>query len=226
MTMTTEERSFVTTAIFSVAVGLSFLGTGLGVGIAYLEKKATAQFANSGDTPVVLVGGTLTFKAGDKTYPWVPDTQYTTFHVSPTYAVATIVIKARAGSDPNDNPVGDDSDSTTDLFRIDVFNSTSWEIDEFISDGTKVATITPQGNSIYLTRNGPGYLCPDPNGNLKKISYSQTPSCPGTPVSFSKISFTVTDTINGALQTVASGTLNCIDSTGSPGTCRIAFRGP
>src|SRR5258708_6312908 len=115
MTMTPEDKKFTTQRIALVGLAVFVLGGSL-VGAFLLGNSAKAirglfsdinnVLSDSGDTPVVLVGGSLKFIAGASSFPWMQDSP-TTFHVSPNYAVKTIAIKAK----------GVDGDPTTDLLR-------------------------------------------------------------------------------------------------------------
>jgi hypothetical protein len=218
MAMTAEERSFVTTAIVSVAGGLAVLG----VGFEVLERKAApVPFAISGDTPVVLVGGSMTFKAGDQSYAWQKDSD-TEYHISPDYAVMSIAVKAKSTKEDSDDPVASDSEAASDVVRLGV-NGATWEIDEFTSASDKaVVSLTQRGNAIYLDLlDTNGSLC-FAGTKMKRVKYSPTKTCPATNTYiFSQVSLMVR--ANGQMQ--ASGTLNCIDGNNTGGTCRIVFRG-
>jgi hypothetical protein len=232
--MTPEEKQVVSRALIGLGIGLGVLGALTAVGVRFLPRYRVAV-APSGDTPVVLVGGSLTFKAGDKSYAWVEDTPNAKYHISPAYPIVSVALKTTAGGDPSDAPVADDSDATTDLIRTQLTASTQWKIDEYVivapsTTAVVAASLTQQGSSIYLTLppKATGWLCP--NKTLKKIIYSPTQSCPATtptpdPVSFSNVGLTVTDTVNGVVQTEETGNLNCLDTNSVSGECRIVFRG-
>ncbi len=229
MTLSATERSFATTAIVSVAVGVGVLGAGVAV---WESRSVNRQAANSGDTPVILVGGTLTFKAGDTNYAWQTDSA-TEYHVSPNYAVTSIALKSKAPADPP--PSGYDGDPTSDLIRLDVSSATSWQIDEYVIPtgqpeitSVKVASLAPKDNTteIHLKvldlKDPAGFLCPVP-GNPAKITYGQTQLCPDAKnFTFSRVNITVS--ANG--QTQESGSLTCLGLNPTKGTCRIIFRGP
>jgi hypothetical protein len=230
--MTPDEKQVVSRALIGLGIGLGVLGALTAVGVRFLPKYKAAV-APSGDTPVVLVGGSLTFKAGDKGLVWVEDIPNTKYHVIPSSTIVSIALKATAGDDPTDDPVGDDGDSTTDLIRTQVTGSTQWEIDEYVAVAPsnvpfKAASLMPKGNSISLSLVGSGWLCP--NGTLKKITYSPTKSCPNPapspdPVTFSSASLAVTEVVGGAAPTVETGSLMCLDTDNPSRKCRIVFRG-
>lgn len=218
MMMTPEDKKFVTQRFFlwgsffvlaSSLVAAFLLGGSVGAIRSLFVKTAGA----SGDTPVVLIGGSLKFQARDTSYPWKMDTP-TTYHVSPNYPVQSIVIKAKQVGTS-----GDDDDPTTDQLRANVSNATSWEVDEFITQqgapDLQVASLTSLGYEINLTALN-GYLC---SGGTT-ISYGQQPGCVDQVV-VSKVTLTVTEG-DGPQQW---GSINCVDSNNNPGKCRIVFRG-
>jgi hypothetical protein len=151
------------------------------------------------------------------------------FHVSPQYAVVSIVVKK--GKNPGgDSSDPDDSTASSDKIRVTIPDGASWEVDEFIPGApgkpdVQVASIKPDATTSYqidLTAVPGQYLCPA--GNMKSIAYSSTGSCPAPAdgVIFSSISVMVT--IGGQTQTW--GTLNCLDANGDGlGKCRVVFRG-
>jgi hypothetical protein len=183
----------------------------------------------SGDTPVVLVGGSLIFKAPNKGYDWQELTAGQDYFVTPSYAISTIVIKSKAADDPGDGQVDDDSSPASDQLRANVSNATSWQIDEFTtdSDATPVVSVTFDGSQMHvIQKSQSGILCPI---SKKRLFYSPTQPCPAspptpttppTPPIFSKVSLTIT--AFGQKQTW--GTINCIDVNNVQGKCRIVFR--
>jgi len=231
MTMTAEERSFVTTAIVSVAVGLIVLG----VGFEVLEKKATVQkfvqFANPGDTPVVLVGGTLTVKSGAQATPpsWTQVTPNVEYSVDPGYAVAKIVVKKNAPAD-GDNPQPGDAQPASDRLSVDVSDAGTWEIDVYAiapggTQAKEVATLTPKAGKTEIDLNvlqssdSTAALCPVPSSTVRiGLGHSgSTGKCPDAS------SF---DSVILKLDNVVTGTFNCSDANGTKGNCRIVLRGP
>ena len=217
MTMTFEERKAVTQKLFLVGVSTFILGT-----LAVLVFRALFAAAGSGDTPVIVIGGSLTFKAGDKNVAWTSDSA-TQYHVSPTYAVAALVVKAKSAPDSGDAPVGDDSSMKTDRLVVDLSGATSWEIDEYTkaSDASPVVAIasspSSSNNINLILKDQNGFFCA--NKQMKRITYGLNQSCsdPNNTISFAKVSVSVNN------QEV--GILDCIDQNNNPGICRIVFRG-
>jgi hypothetical protein len=222
MTFTTEDRSFITRAValtgfvtVLVLGGLILARTG--------QPKAEKPALPSGDTPVVLIGGTLTFNAGDSTYPWTP-VSGPPFQMTPNYAIKAIVVK----QDKNSS-----GDGGSDKLRVDVSSAASWEVDEYISVAgvdvkaasiTGVATPPNTPSPIYLNL-VTGYLCPG-SAPITVITYGNAAGCPAPPaapapdpIKFSKVSITV----NG--QPLPTATLACYDASDPQGQCRIVFRG-
>ena len=228
MTMTPDERQFTTKAIFAVALGVVVLGAMTSVGVSHFAKVSLiTTAANSGDTPVVLVGGSMTFKSGSKKSPaWAPVTPHQEYYLTPGYDIATIVLKFIGSDDGGDNHDPDDANIHKDKLRVDISAATSWEVDAYTQsdDLHAVVQITPKQNGsgqseIHLVRLDQAQgatLCP--NGSMKRIKYGRTPDCSETLV-FSKIELKV----DGQ----SSGTINCIDdAVKKVGTCKIILRGP
>jgi hypothetical protein len=225
MTFTAEDRSFITRAL--VLTGLGIIVVLGGLMLVRTGRPPAERPLVSGDTPVVLVGGTLAFKA-DSSYPWTLVSG--TYQATPNYAIKAIVVKQDLT----------DGDSGADKLKVDISNAASWEVDEYISGAVgapdvEVASITGVASTpstpspIYLKLStGGGYLCPGTTP-ITLIAYSIAP-CPPPPappppppvpdgITFSKVSITV----NGQPQPTA--TLACYDTSDPKGKCRIVFRG-
>jgi hypothetical protein len=233
--MTQDEKEIVTRAIFAITIGLAIIGAG-GVAAVRLVPVKVAQitpYINNGDTPVVLVGGSMIFKSNfNRTaQDWAPvGTDGKEYQVSAAYQITAIAIKSGAPNNDSDGPSPSDGLASNDKLFIDVTNAVPWQIDEFTvaSPSTAVTSVFSKQNGanteIHVRLNDPnGLLCPV-GGKYRRLAYSPTKSCPATglpgSVNFSQISVTV----NGDAQ--PSGTLSCIDSNGDgPGRCRIALRG-
>jgi hypothetical protein len=214
MTMMPEDKKTVTQKLFFVGISAFVLGA-----LAIAGVKFFLALADSGDTPVILLGGSLTFKAGDKNTAWDKDSA-TQYHVSPSYAVGAIVVKAKPAPDSGDSSVGDDINPKTDRLFVNLANATSWEIDEYttVSDVDPVAAIsaTSSSNNINLAlKDQKGFFCA--NKSMKRISYGLTQDCSdSSAIKFAKIRVTVNDH--------EIGMLNCIDQDNKLGVCRIVFR--
>jgi hypothetical protein len=189
MTLTLDDLKLVTKRFALVGGGFFVLGIlGLFAGIKILDSKIAAivTTGRGGDTPVVLVGGSMTFKADAYQTPqaWLTDTAYKEYHVSPTYQISTVVLKAVLGPD-NDATGSGDGNPTTDKIRLNVSTAENWEIDEYTvaSGNIPVVKIFPKQNGtiteihLYLLDAG-GMLCPVNAGNMIRIRYSPALSCP------------------------------------------------
>ncbi len=238
------DKSFLTKSLLLTWAGISVLAVVVGPLVAGFALRNTLKDivnelrspnlgflgAQSGDTPVVLVGGSLMFRAGKGAVVWQatppvsPSTKVIQYSVTPDYQVASIAVKAKPDSDPNDdNPApASDGKLSSDLFRVDVPNGTTWEVDEFTDASDQpVASITPVSGDIVLKLlDTSGFLCPQGNKNVR-ILYGKQSDCSDA-VNFTKVSLTVT--ANGVTQ--ANGTLVCVDLNNKPNHCRIVFRGP
>lgn len=235
---------FVGTAFLTTVVGGGLLLTG----IYYLLLRS----APSGDTPVVLVGGSIVFKAAkkaDPTYYWQQDTQYKAYHAIPHYPVTSIAIKKTTTPADTPDPSGDastadDQDRTTDVIRVDLSDTPAWEIDEFSQaspTSNPVVSITPDGNYIavkvidYPNATPPvtGFLCPIPkktNTTPNRLKYTTNPDCSDDSptdanAKLAGVSLMVTTKdVTGKPQVQTFGSLSCLDTAASPGTCKLAFR--
>lgn len=228
MTEKPENKSIVTRKVTFLALGILILGT-----IALLGFAA----ATPGDTPVVLIGGSVTFKAGARysALTWQQVGNTAEYFVSPNYEVSAIALKNYSDDDGSDNPTPRDANPAKDKIHVDISNVNTWEMDVYArnnASGTEaqVASLTPVQNSsnteIHLKLVGTGYLCP--NGTNIRIKYSQTsPTCsdPPTAYTLTRIDLLID---NGSGVTTPSGTLRCVDDSATPtvGHCRIVFRGP
>jgi hypothetical protein len=247
MALDAADKSFLTRRLILTWIGVSLLSLLVTSIVAYELSDSIKTLgktlgkaifgvtaAHSGDTPVVLVGGSLLFRARDAGLLWVEDTPQKAYHLNPQYDVASIVVKKKPNKG-GDDPDTDDSTASSDKLRVDVSNAASWEVDEFIPGAAgkpdvRVASITPDSKTSYqidLTATQ-GYLCPVPaEPNTKHLTYSANP-CPAPgqepsdAVTFSSIQVIVT--VGGQTQTW--GTLNCVDANSDKtGQCRIVFRG-
>jgi hypothetical protein len=227
--------------LLALLVGAFFLG-GSREGIQLLfsggGKVERPALANPGDTPVVLIGGTVIFKAGaqDNALTWTPvpngEKPATEYFVAPTYSISTIVLSSITTDDGTDNGVGTDSNPKKDKISVDVSNAAnSWQIDEFASANgaadSLVASIFPKLNGstteLHLKVNGGGILCPK---TKYRILYGQVAGC----ADFKSYTLTKVNLLidNASGVPTPSGTLSCVDdsSTPSTGKCRIVLRGP
>jgi hypothetical protein len=180
--------------------------------------------AHSGDTPVVLIGGSLIVKHGskDKNQKWNSKNS-SEYHTISTHPIASIALKKYAHPDHDDDHRADDEDPDTDLQRIDVPSAASWKVDVYAQNSDKSPAISIASGTrsdVRLTlENQAGSLC---EHSKRRIAYSVDPSRtePGqrnATMAKAVVSF------DGKL----AGTLNSIDlKSNTPGICRIVFRYP
>ena len=153
----------ISSLIALVAVGLLFVARPLSnVIINFLGGGGSKNVA--GDTPVVIIGGSMKFKDEDQTDAavfWVPVTANQVYSLTPTYPITTIAVKVKSAPDSGDS-YKDDQKLATDLIRIDITQDASWEIDEYTRAGPVAKlTGTNNGNQINLALTGAGSLCPE-----------------------------------------------------------------
>jgi hypothetical protein len=195
---------------------------GIGVSVFMLAASIAghAQVPHPGDTPVVLMGGSVTAKVGstDNSKKWKKSNGV--YHAQPSFPIAVIVLKNSAPQDSGDNHMPDDDDPATDRQRIDVSSAGSWKVDVFAlaTDTTPIISIT-SGSDIQLAlANASGALCKVSN---RRTAYSTDPGCTAAGkkgATFAKAVVTVDGTVP------SNGTLMC--TTGGAGKCRIVFRYP
>jgi hypothetical protein len=199
-----------------------------GLALGYLaivvigNRIVAAQNRRPGDTPVVLIGGSLRFKAGstianDAWQQKVLNQDYW----YPAYRLAVIALKQKTAS-IGDDPDVDDVDTTTDTTRIPISNS-NWRADLFtVASGNKpVAHLagTRANLQIHIILDDTkGNLCPVGKPIIKKVTYVPSRDCNDDSLKFSKINVTV----NGVATTPAS--LNCPATPTGDHHCKIVFR--
>ncbi len=210
--MTSDQRKLARRQ--RIATGVSALTLAASIGFA--------QAAHPGDTPVVLMGGTVTVKVGSRDNGQKWKQKSGKYHAKPAFPIAVIVLKNTAPDDSDDNHKADDDDPSTDQpqHRIDVSVAGSWKVDVFAlaTGGSPIITIT-SGSDIQLALVDPsGALCKD---SKRRTAYSTDRGCTDQgkrAATFAKAVVTVDGTVppNGTLTCAASG----------PGKCRIVFRYP
>ncbi len=175
-----------------------------------------------GDTPVVLIGGSLRFKGGMATAndSWQQVVLNKDYYYPASYPVGVIVLKQKAKS-KGDGPDPDDANPGTDRTPVPISNP-SWRADLFTvaSPNTPVAHLMASPGSLQIhivLDDANGYLCPV-GTPIKKVTYNPTKNCTTHAVSFSKVNITV----NGVAAT--PGSLTCQDSAGTNYHCKIVLR--
>lgn len=85
---------------------------------------------HSGDTPVILIGGSVVVKHGSKdaNQKWTPK-HSGEYHTTLAHPIASIALKKYALPDHDDHHRADDLDLNTDLERIDIPGGASWKVD-------------------------------------------------------------------------------------------------
>jgi hypothetical protein len=207
MALESQQKKYSFSQVVSFGIGIA-VGTAILIGGIHWAIEAFAK----NDTPVVLVGDSMKFKAGVSGKPWAEVTQHVSYNITASQPTL-IVVKENSGSD-------------SDVLKVDI-PSTGWEVDEFVANNsTPVASITPYptasptGLAAILKNVQVGALCPTTSQPpYTEIDY-YSDHCGGTAAQFSQISVLVT--LGGTRQTV--GTLNCLDASGSKYTCKILFR--
>ncbi len=179
-----------------------------------------------GDTPVVLIGGSLTIQEGstDSTQTW--GTYGNGYRASSPHAVTEIALKNDyRPKDHKDSHRDDDDNRSTDMGTpIPVTSTASWKVELFAKESNNNAVLLissdPPGTDYQLTLlDQGGRLCPDPDApksERRKVYYLDS-KC------------TVEAHFDKAIVTTNVGTsppLTCVDSNNEPGYCRIVLRYP
>jgi hypothetical protein len=216
------------------SVAVTFVATSLLAGVVWFISAEGG--GGDGDSPVVIIGGSLTFKAPYNN--WTASTTDTGYTVDPQYQIGTIAVKARSdpdpaaptdGSDPNkDRP--DDHKAKTDAISVDVSHANSWEVDEYTATDTDLSIPSVVITSLPSTSSPPSYpiklalksgasLCPTSN---KRLGYRDATSatCPDPNIVFTMVRIKL-DTGAGLKD---AGILGCFDKNGKEGICRVVFR--
>jgi hypothetical protein len=198
-------RKLVTSSLIAVGFGVVVL-----VGLVYVAQIRNVNAQAHGDTPVVLVGGSVTLgEHSSSGSDWSPATTPGTSYTAPAAsAISAIVVKATP-SDP-------DADSPNDRLHINVPMGNSWKIDILTSQlgNTKAVTITPSGSNIVATANT-GQFC----HVGRDLRYSHNSNCPNPNQpddTFSSVIVTINE--------IQIGNLNC--NTGTLGLCKIVLETP
>jgi hypothetical protein len=180
--------------------------------------------AHPGDTPVVLIGGSLIVKHGsrDKNQKW-DSKNSSEYHTSLTHPIASIALKKYAHPDHDDDHRAEDLDPDTDLERIDIPSAASWKVDIYEQNSDKHSAISiasARSLDVRLTlENRAGSLC---EHSKRRIAYSIEPGRTESGQRNATLAKAVVS-FNGNV----AGTLNSLDlKSNTPGICRIVFRYP
>jgi hypothetical protein len=180
--------------------------------------------AHPGDTPVVLIGGSLIVKHGskDRTQKWNSKNS-SEYHTTLTHPIASIALKKHAHPDNDDDYRADDEDPDTDLQRIDVPSAASWKVDVYAQNTDKrpaISIASARSLDVRLTlENQAGSLW---EHSKRRIAYSIDPGRTESGQRNATLAKAVVS-FDGNV----AGTLNSIDlKSNTPGICRIVFRYP
>ncbi len=176
----------------------------------------------SGDTPVILIGGSVVVKHGSKdtSQRW-NSRNSNEYHTTLAHPIASIVLKKYAHPDHDDDHRADDLDPDSDLERIDIPNAASWKVDIYEQNSDKDSAISiasaPDLGILLTLENPAGSLC---ENSKRRIAYSIDPGRTESGLKDAKIAKTVVS-VDGKV----AGTLHPIDlKSNTPGICRIVFR--
>jgi hypothetical protein len=180
--------------------------------------------AHPGDTPVVLIGGSLIVKhaSKDKNQKWNSKNSRE-YHTTLTHPIASIALKKYAHPDNDDDYRADDEDPDTDLQHIDVPSAASWKVDIYAQTSDKHPTISiasgTRSDVRLILENQAGSLC---EHSKRRIAYSLDPGGTESGQRNATLAKAVV-----SLDGNVAGTLNSIDlKSNTPGICRIVFRYP
>jgi hypothetical protein len=228
MALESADKSFVRKLVFFSSLGATVAAVvGIVSGVSWIdnhlpEKVTEFQHENrnpSGDTPVVLVGGSLDFRASGGWQPAAPPSYGTQYSTTPATPITMIALKSH-------NMQPDEGDPSTDLMDVGISSTTNWTVDEYAkkSGGPEFLAVSVrlQGSNINVSTTN-GYLCLT---TTTKLVYDQTHDqandCPDRgKFKITRVAINVTDRVSNSQ---ASGNFNCVDADNNPGYCKIAFR--
>ena len=189
------------------------------------------------DTPVILIGDSMRFKAGAQTPggAWTETDPNTVYTMQLTSPITTVALEQNSKGDDNDNSNPGDNDSTNDAVNLTDSNVTLWTIDVFtvppsdtatpsvslsVTNGTAVAPTT----TITVTRKDTnGKLCKE---SLQRVEFSPD-SCKKDGTAHTRPKFDhVNVTVTKASSVQWSATYTCLDQNKQKGKCRIVLRQP
>jgi hypothetical protein len=177
---------------------------------------------HSGDTPVVLIGGSVVVKHGsrDTTQRWHQRNK-SEYHAATTHPIASIALKKHALPDHDDDHRADDLDVDTDLERINIPSTASWKVDIYDQNSDKASAIsiasTTSSGVLLTLENEAGSLHED---SMRRIAYSIHPTRTEKGLKDATLTKAVVS-VDGKI----AGTLSSIDlKSNTPGICRIVFR--
>jgi hypothetical protein len=213
MPMPVEKRGVAAWNFVLVGTGCLVI-SGLAIGCNSSVRAPTVlPGSGKGDTPVVLVGGSITFNQNSSIGGiWTGPTSgvYQTAGASP---VTMIVVKSKADG-------GSDSNPTTDRLVVAVPANKPWELDLHTdvftqTPGVKIYNLDGSSTikaSLYTAANG-GSLCLSSD---KTALYFGNSTCPDKGTKFTSM-----DVIVGGIPV---GSLSCYSTDQGPQTCRVVFR--
>jgi hypothetical protein len=179
---------------------------------------------HGGDTPVVLIGGSVTVKQGskDSKQNWSPHDNG--FQTTSAYPIGSVALKQNSAYDPGDGHNDDDDDPTTDQQAVPVSSAAGWNVGLYTDEGNKgpnlIITYVP-GSDIQLTLGEyGGNLCP-PDKPGRRIKYIK-----GNCKADSKDQQEYTFAYAIVNSNIGATTLTCADSKGTKNHCRIVIRYP
>jgi hypothetical protein len=208
--------------LFRARVTAFSLGALLGALLIGIIWRALSKLAAySGDTPVVLVGGSMTVKVGSSDPNLMWNSYSNGYRTSTAHAVTEIALKRDYKPDDNDDKHRDtDDNQAMDLGSpISVTSAAPWTVDLYKTGSTDPSlriSVNPPALDYQLTVLDDGILCRNSN---RRIAYS-TGDCTGDNQKKVKFSQAVVTT------NVGTTTLNCIDTNNQQGSCRIVLRYP
>lgn len=185
-----------------------------------------------GDTPAVLIGGSLTFKT-EARIPW--SQSGSGYSLTPKNPIASIAIEEDAPPDTTDNPDPDDNKGLDDAAYFDVSDADRWEIDVFADSTNQVASV----NASTITAGKPypiqltsasGKLCDISTSSVKltRLGFSPDGSCSQASTqaaTFDHFVLSVYKTINNKQSILTySGTFHCNDTKHEDQKCRVVLR--
>ena len=177
--------------------------------------------ADSGDTPIVLIGGSMSFEQQSKSKPqqtWEERDDKTGYYTAGRDPINLIVIKKKKSDDPGD--------TSSDKVPYPIPDKATWSVQLFtqnLGSDQAAVTVSPESGTNYvdITINPQrGIFCMDKKAKPNTVYFNDSGSCPKPPDADPKTHFTkMTVKIGGT-----SDTQICSDPDLGNYNCKVVFR--
>ena len=221
MTQSSEEPKAVEPKAFRRKLVIAGISAVVLFALVVVLRFVIAFFvADSGDTPIVLIGGSMSFEQQSKSKPqtWEELNDRTGYHTAGRDPISLIVIKKKKSDKPGD--------TSSDKVPYPIPDNATWSVQLFTQNlGTDRAAVTvspePGTNDVDISINPQlGIFCMDKKAKPNTVYFNDSGSCPKPPDADLMTHFTkMTVNIGGT-----SDTQNCSDPDLGNYNCKVVFR--